>query len=486
MRPRPLLWLLISVLCFAGAYYSWQWGDRRVARRAAGPHAQPANAPPRSGPHAASISPFRLLSAAGNLNSAPDTLAVTNRTSSPTNGPALRLSNTSASLGAMQRSEQALLLENALLDTAQAVPSIPDHLRAHGDPGAWLVQARGPIDNAFRAVLREAGASIVSYIPNNAYLVRASAGVAEQLRGAPRIQAVLAYEPYYKLKPSLLKLAVAQEALPANAALNVLVFADGREATRAELQKLGATIVGSEEPSPFGPVLRVVPPADGLPALAGLPGVQEVEWVMPRVAANDFSRARIGVAPDPITVNNYLGLSGSNVLVNLNDTGVDATHPDLTGRMFAPDTNSLVDPNGHGTHVAGTIASSGGQSGTVSNAAGPLGPYTGTNGQFRGMAPAASLYVLPVGLLDRTLLGRGDLLLALGQLLAADGCADQCVHLQQQLELRRPRLRQLRPARRQLRRRGARRPADRPRLAATAVCLFSRQCRGRQLGWHRG
>ena len=64
-------------------------------------------------------------------------------------------------------------------------PSIPDHLRAQGDPGSYLVQARGPIDDAFRSLLKAAGATIVSYIPNNAYLVRASAAVARAVAGGP-------------------------------------------------------------------------------------------------------------------------------------------------------------------------------------------------------------------------------------------------------------------------------------------------------------
>ena len=83
----------------------------------------------------------------------------------------------------MQRSDTAILLENALLDTAQpATLAIPDHLRAQGDPGSYVVQARGPIDAGFRSLLKAAGASVVSYIPNNAYLVRASGAVAQQLQ----------------------------------------------------------------------------------------------------------------------------------------------------------------------------------------------------------------------------------------------------------------------------------------------------------------
>jgi subtilisin-like proprotein convertase family protein len=390
---------------FAGAFYFWRLGDKWAARRVTSPithHASRITPPPPITHHASRItppSPIPLLSGAGTLNVPPSQPFATQPATRNTNRFALRLSNTSTPLRQLQRSGQAILLENALLDTTRPAPAIPDQLRAQGDPGSYLVQARGPIDNAFRSLLQAAGAAIVSYIPNNAYLVRASAAVADQLRADPQTQAVLPYEPYYKLKPSLLKLAVAQNPLPDGSALNVLVFADARETVRAELAKLGAQIAAAEEPSPFGPVLRVVPPADSLPAVAALPGVQEVEWTLRRAAANDLSRVRIGVAADPIATNNYLGLTGTNVMVNVTDSGVDATHPDLNPRVFGDSTNTLVDPNGHGTHVAGIIASSGGQSTTVSNASGPQGPYVGVGTQFRGMAPAASLYALHVDLL---------------------------------------------------------------------------------------
>src|SRR5262249_49074513 len=156
----------------------------------------------------------------------------------------------------------------------------------------------------------------------------------------------------------LLSLALNEKPLPENAMLNVLLFADAREAALGALQDLGAEVF-SEEPSPFGPVLKVRPPTDSLTALAALPGVQIVELARARVPANDLSRATIGVAVNSITTSNYLGLTGSNVLVNINDTGVDATHPDFASPAFkiTGDTPlSLVDTSGHGTHVAGIIA----------------------------------------------------------------------------------------------------------------------------------
>ena len=71
-----------------------------------------------------------------------------------------------------------------------------------------------------------------------------------------------------------------------------------------------------------------------LPALAGLASVQEVELARTRVLANDLSRARIAVAANTVTPDNYLGLTGTNVLVNVNDSGVDTNQPDFRAGSF--------------------------------------------------------------------------------------------------------------------------------------------------------
>src|SRR5205823_6368396 len=122
-----------------------------------------------------------------------------------------RLSNTKKPLSQLVHDDHAILLENALIDSTAKQPlAIPEHLRSHADPGSYIVQSRGALDNNFRLILAEAGAEIVSYIPNNAYLVLASAAVAQKLRSDSKTQNVLPFEPYYKFQPSLLKLAVEQ------------------------------------------------------------------------------------------------------------------------------------------------------------------------------------------------------------------------------------------------------------------------------------
>ncbi|QNG60829.1 S8 family serine peptidase [Bacillus sp. PAMC26568] len=56
--------------------------------------------------------------------------------------------------------------------------------------------------------------------------------------------------------------------------------------------------------------------------------------------------------------------SGENIVVGVIDTGIDYTHPDLKenyayGKSFVPGIADPKDENGHGTHVAGSIAAKG-------------------------------------------------------------------------------------------------------------------------------
>ncbi|WP_218854647.1 S8 family serine peptidase [Paractinoplanes atraurantiacus] len=75
------------------------------------------------------------------------------------------------------------------------------------------------------------------------------------------------------------------------------------------------------------------------------------------------------------------GNTGEGVDVAVLDTGVDAGHPDLAGRIessqsFVPG-EDVTDGHGHGTHVASTIAGSG----------------AGAGGKERGVAPGADLEI---------------------------------------------------------------------------------------------
>lgn len=73
------------------------------------------------------------------------------------------------------------------------------------------------------------------------------------------------------------------------------------------------------------------------------------------------------------------GYTGEGVTVAVLDTGVDASHPDLAGKVVAEanftDEEDASDRHGHGTHVASTVAGTGAAS----------------DGQYTGVAPDAEL-----------------------------------------------------------------------------------------------
>ncbi|SFS89321.1 S8 family serine peptidase [Marininema halotolerans] len=125
--------------------------------------------------------------------------------------------------------------------------------------------------------------------------------------------------------------------------------------------------------------------------LASLPGVKRI-WPNIRYKANLKESVPLIGAPDVWMKKDSRGsaINGKGIRVAVVDTGVDAKHPDLKGKVVGgydvvDHDKTPQDGDGHGTHVAGTIAA---------------------NGKVKGVAPGAS--ILAYRVLDNNGFGTTD------------------------------------------------------------------------------
>jgi hypothetical protein len=160
-------------------------------------------------------------------------------------------------------------------------------------------------------------------------------------------------------------------------------------AVRAALERRGLAVAER-----LAPVPALVVEAPGRAALAGLPGAAYVERLGARRPAwtpNDPLLARQWYVTQNRAFDAWQELPPlAPVRVAVIDSGVDAGHPDLAGRIAAAQSfvggSAREDRQGHGTFVAGVIAA------TSGNGIG-----------IAGMSPAAELLVAKVVTPDRTI-----------------------------------------------------------------------------------
>ncbi|MGW2563234.1 S8 family serine peptidase [Streptomyces sp. NPDC001514] len=159
----------------------------------------------------------------------------------------------------------------------------------------------------------------------------------------------------------------------------VLNSVDGMavDATKGELDHFWDAVSGPADKASRSAGARVAQKAQTVPTAPSLAGGLKKIWLDRRVRVSlDRSVPQVG-APEVWKT----GVTGKGVKVAVLDTGVDATHPDLAGRLGETRNFSASDSTrdlvGHGTHVAATIAGSG----------------AAANGTRKGVAPDAELLV---------------------------------------------------------------------------------------------
>jgi hypothetical protein len=230
--------------------------------------------------------------------------------------------------------------------------------------GYYVLSLRGLLTTQVRDRLSAAGVSILERIGDGRWSVKLS-GRPGDIR---RIATVAAFDPVRAERTGgrLSRAVGGARGRSAGTASPIDAGHAGYEAILqidADPEQLAARMAGMGAAllSPAGRVVRFTCDPRQLDAIVALPGVASVSAAgVPRLL-HDMARPLIGI--DAGVSDRPGGLTGEGEVVGIADTGIDASHPDFVGRIRRvvphgrPGDGS--DPNGHGTHVAGTIAGDG-------------------------------------------------------------------------------------------------------------------------------
>jgi len=254
-----------------------------------------------------------------------------------------------------------------------------------GEPGVregyFRLQVSGPLMESRKEDLTRLGAEVIELLDSTSFLARIPANTSDKVAELSWVESIQEDRGQAML-PLEEEIARARSGpVSGNGTVTYDILLREPEAlpsVRAWLEERNIHIVGTGESK-----IRIVLPEDSphLDEIRLLPEVEEPEpWIPPKLH-NDHARVLMGMDfvrnPSPVL---SFPLEGEGELIAVADTGIDDSHPDFQGRiqkMVGLGRPGITDdPNGHGTHVAGSV----------------LGDGSSSSPAPKGVAPKAKLY----------------------------------------------------------------------------------------------
>jgi serine protease AprX len=265
-----------------------------------------------------------------------------------------------------------------------------------------LIQTAQPLSKDMKRELNNMGVVILEYVPDDTYLCNYKGTDLDQIRSLANVVWANIYMQGFKISPSLTTRSVAAPA----GIRNLLDIAAAPARTLSTTFKVVDVVFHSNvDPRSIqdklsaaahlnASDLRIMPhkirlnvQIKHLNELASIDEVRHIEEVLPMKLHNDVARVILNLEPPPNLATTFEG-QGQTVAVA--DTGFDKgstadVHEAFTGRvarLYALGRANANDPNGHGTHVAGSVLGDGDSASLGHN--------------IRGTAPAARLVLQSV------------------------------------------------------------------------------------------
>lgn len=279
-----------------------------------------------------------------------------------------------------------LRLNAGLVETKRTEGLATAHAGNLAAPQDLIIQFKNPVTEADKASLKNLGAEIFGYLPDDALMVRASLGKVQQWRQNSVVEAVLPFKAEYKISTSFEPASIFNKEDQTAILVKTFKTAETREIA-LKIKNLAQSTVHVAE----GNSVVAVVPRGMLRIVAALQGVEHVQpYVEMKPMHMTFEDGQHILTPQGIgdysdingsetgtKVMNFggawaLGFTGRNQIVAMADTGLDGGENNLSadfqgavikGYVFGLFSKSWEDPMGHGTHVAGSILGRGTASG---------------------------------------------------------------------------------------------------------------------------
>jgi subtilisin family serine protease len=258
----------------------------------------------------------------------------------------------------------------------------------------FVVQFKHTPNESDRAALISSGAQIFKYLPDDAYIVRATTAGVKQIRGLSQVNGVLPYTVKFKLSPDFGPFSV----FTSIKVENVLIKTFRPEFTKTVIETIKGLSSEIEVVRAEGTAVLLNVPQNLIAKVAAVQGIDHVQpYVEMEISSNGIRDILAPTENPPVNppapagdytdLSGYedgtkimkfeaawtAGLTGKDQVVAMADTGLDSgdqatIHSDFGGAVRSGYTHGLFaktwnDPMGHGTHVAGSILSRGTQSG---------------------------------------------------------------------------------------------------------------------------
>lgn len=246
----------------------------------------------------------------------------------------------------------------------------------------YLVRLKGPLLEQWKSQIKELNVRLLEYLPQYTYTAKLSLSQVSALSSLPFVSAVRLYGPE-DTGPVSFK-AVSVPSPPSSVVGLQMITYDVRlhteedlDAVLGRLKEMGVSVAGGKRRK-----IRLYLLKDS-PLYKKIRAMQEVAsidvYVEPKLF-NGKARELLGIIAHGGNPGALVEETGDGQIVGVADTGLDEGHPDFQGRMVGVvalgRANDASDPNGHGTHVAGSV----------------LGDGAASGGELSGAAPGASLF----------------------------------------------------------------------------------------------